>query len=270
MQPHNTSPLPWCRSTASFGLGPLAACCCVVLVKALGPDAELPSPTAVLQRLVAAELQPTAGGSSPCPTVLLHTSALPVSLLALQAALQFGLGWSGGFWTTLLTLLACWAHLRFFTAALPTSCNAASSEAAPSALLGDRSDRLLFVSLLPAAARPAVGLLLRPLSAVCLRLPLFHMARPAQVSHDGAQAAQALFSFSSGTGGTSSPTHAAAGATAPPAVRDPVAERRRARALALLDAKLAAMSGSGRKPAAPGPKASPSQPTAEGQPDSEA
>ncbi len=253
------------------GLVTLCMILMVPVLQAVGADEDMPSPVAVLRRVVSQQAIAADGGGldSGLPKAPITPSLLIQILLIVAAMLQFMTTFSAPLWPTVVALVISWAHTRFFRPppkhlVLPTTNTEA--EDASTNLRGDRSDALQFPMLFPAPLRAPVGALSAPVGSVCLRWRLWNLRLPQHSDserRDGQAAADALFSFSGADGSsdgaqsgfvglgaagytTAASTAGFAGsapAAAAAAVRDPVAERRRARALQLLDAKLAQMGG---------------------------
>jgi len=254
----------------------------VPVLQAVGAEQSMPSPVAVLLRVERQKpLTSAAGDLDPdLPVVPITPPALIQVLLLLAAVLQFATSLSSPLWPSLVALVVTWAHTRFFRPPpkrLELPSTSGDADTATIVLRGDRSDGLQFVKLFPEPVRAAVSTLAGPVAGVCLRWRVWNLPMPQRSENerrDGQAAADALFSFSGegaggADGGSSSGfvglgaagyTTATSGsgfagsntAVAAASVRDPVAERRRARALQLLDAKLAQM-GSGTANAAPAP-----------------
>ena len=246
----------------------------VPVLQAIGSDQRMPSPLAVLQRVMAQTSLSGAGGEldSALPTVPITPCMTIQLLLLLATVLNFATDVSSPLWPSLVALVASWTHTRFFRPApkhsqgLPSTSEGTSSGSIM--LRGDRSEGLQFAKLFPGPLRPAVQAVTSPVGGVCLRWRLWNLAAPQRSEserRDGRAAADALFSFSGndegdaaaasgfvGLGAAGYTTAASASgfagsntASAAASVKDPVAERRRARALQLLDAKLAQMGGGG-------------------------
>lgn len=155
--------------------------------------------------------------SAPTTVIMggLLASHLPLTLMVFACVCQFLLGVSHAASLAGLGLIAAWMYLRFFKIQEDGS-------------WGDRRSDFEFATLFPEATRPVVRPLFNLLGAVLLRIPCL---QPSAAPANGRK----LEVVPSGASGDS------AGPSAPVAA-DPVAERRRARALKALDQKLAEMS----------------------------
>ena len=208
-----------------FGSGPLAAALAVSAAQVGGPAPVLPA------------------AGLPFPTF----DSLPLIVLLVSALSQFTLRVSTDFIPTALTILFVWAYLRF-------------SYVYGVGSVGDTRDEFEFLVLVhPSPLRIALRPLIKLVSAACLKRSCF-----SDVTGDGLASlplAAAPGSAYANFGGVGTgrpieagvPGGATAGVGGAGAVADPVAERRRERALRALDKKLAELRTNmvGGKTAAP-------------------
>lgn len=249
------TPLP--MSTAL--LGALA----VAYVRSVGATETLPLPAAARSVL---------SGAWSMRTVL------PLNLgLAVLGQLA-GATWNGPI--AALGIAYGWMYLRFFLVTPSTAIEG---------VRGDRGADFEFHVLWPLSVQPFVRALAAPVRVACGGLPCFapafalvlgedddasaHPAGPAlfptPLRHAAASARQLLGASTPSTAGSRVVVHPGAahgagrggapGARAQHAAPDPVAERRRARALKLLDQRLAAMAGPGVSAAANAEAGSPAK-----------
>jgi hypothetical protein len=272
--PHPKCCLWDCSYQHMYGCCTLLATLSIPVLQSVGADGRLPSPIAVLKRVVLQKPLTVDLGEpdSSLGSIPITASMLVPAIITVAAALQMGADISAPLWPCIVAVLVAWAHARFFRPPprrlqLPQS--ARDADATSTALRGDRGDGMKFSMLFPAPVRPIINALAQPVGSLCGRMTLWNLRLPetpaaGQGQRESATAAEVLFSFSGTDGdaasgqngfmglGAAGYTTASTGAgfagsrtaAAAASVRDPVAERRRARALQLLDAKLAQMGSS--------------------------
>ena len=233
----------------------------------------LPMSTALLGALAVAYVR-SVGTIEVLPLPAAARSVLP-GTWSMRAVLPLNLGLAvlgqlaGATWNGPIAALGIaygWMYIRFFLVTPSTAIEG---------VRGDRGADFEFHMLWPLSVQPVVKALAMPVRMACGGLPCFapafalvlgedddaaaHPAGPAlfptPLRHAAASARQFLGSNMPGTAGSRVVVHPGAaygagrggapGARAQHAAPDPVAERRRARALKLLDQRLAAMAGPG-------------------------